>query len=161
MGIANKKGSGTQAAQAAPITLILLTVTLFSISSVFASNSIVLISKIRYDDSVIKTRVINTIHECIEWMFASDPGTSTTMIVNMPSSEIVFTSDSVIFEGTVVPELFDKHSIVRSLSSGKIIYDRSKICFSPTSIHPGVSKVIFSVGVMGNVKKISIEVERS
>ncbi len=152
--------SNGRMAQAAPLTLILLTVTLFSITGIFMSNSFVLISKVRYDDSVLKMRVINTIHDCLEYLFASDPGASLTIIVNVPSGDITFTSDSVIFEGTGIPDIHDAHSIVKSVYGGQIIYDSSKICFTPTSIHPELSRVIFSVGMFGKIKKVSIEVER-
>ncbi|MCX8182638.1 MAG: hypothetical protein N3D12_05920 [Candidatus Methanomethyliaceae archaeon] len=160
MARAHKRGSEALLAQATPITLILLTVALFSITSMLANNSIVLISKVRYDDFVLKRRIISTIHECIEWMFASDPGTSNTMIVNMPSGEITFTSESVIFEGVGLPELHDPHSIVKSMSPGKIVYDRSKLCLTPAYIPAGLSKVVFSVDMLGKVKKISIEVDK-
>jgi hypothetical protein len=147
-------------AQAAPLTLILLTVTMLSMTSIFVSNSLVLISKVRYDDSTLKMRVINTVHGCVEYLFASDPGTSLTIIVNMPSGDVTFTSDSVIFEGGTLPDIYDAHSIVRSVSCGQIVYDSSKICLTPASIHPELSRVTFSVGMFGKVKKISIEVER-
>ena len=124
------------------------------------SSSLVFISKIRYDDSVLKMRVLNTIHDCVEYLFASDPGTSLTIIVNLPSGDITFTSDSVIFEGTGILDIHDAHSIVRTASCGQIVYDSSKICLTPASIHPELSRVIFSVEMFGKVKKISIEVER-
>lgn len=160
LGSRGRKRAKSRAAVAAPITLILVTVTMFSIISIFANNSAILIQKLGHEGRFLRDRTVIIIHETIEHLFASNPGTSESMLLNMPSGEIRFTENSLVSEGLGFLELYDFHSIVKLKNNDEVVYDSTKLCLTPARIPPGLSKVTLSVGAFGAVKRIAIEVER-
>ncbi len=154
------KSNIKRAGSSAPITLILITVTMLAITNSLATNSLVSISKLRYEDSFYRKCVLSAIHEVVEYLYSSDPGSSATIVFNMPSGEITFTSNSIFFDGVDALDLQDQYSILKSVSSNEIVYEVKKISFTPATISPGLSRVVLSVDVTGKHKSISIGVEK-
>lgn len=143
----------------APITVILVMTTMFLLTNILAVSSIVSISNFGNDDPIYRRYVISCVHETIEHIYSSNPGSSLTIILNL-RSKLAFTQNSLVFEDIDGLELHDSCSIVSLVTPKEIVYDGSKVSFVPTSIPIGLSKATFYMNPVGGVKRIWIVVDR-
>ncbi|MBM5805736.1 MAG: hypothetical protein FJZ49_06730 [Candidatus Verstraetearchaeota archaeon] len=139
--------------------MIFVTLAMLSVATALATTSFTTLSTVLGDPRLNTLGTVIELHEAIEGLWYAQPGASTTAFTSLPSGSITFTAEGMMFDAVPPREILDHAGIVTSISANGIMYNASKIRFTPVVIPSGVSKVVLSVHFSGSVKEVLLEVD--
>ena len=144
----------------APLTLIIVTLALLSVTSAMCAESFNALSSTVNDPGFSTAPGFTAIHDAIEKMSGSPVGTSESIFVFIASGSITIGNGGVCTDGPLPSGIDDYAHIVRSISEKCVSYNG--ISLTEAVIGPGTSKVVLTVGPFNDphYKKILVEVTR-